>query len=69
MRAVAIPAGRSKITMRYVAHYHVAGLNLPAEAMNNLSDGAMLAAWLIAGLALWRRPDPARVRASSGPLR
>jgi len=57
MRAVAIPAGWSKITLRYVAHYHVAGLNLPAEAVNNFSDDAMLAAWLIAGFALGvRRP-------------
>jgi hypothetical protein len=57
MRAVVIPAGWSKIVMRYVAHYRVAGLKLPAEAVNNLSDGAMLAAWLIAGFALGvRRP-------------
>ena len=55
LRAVAIPAGQSKITLRYVAHYHVAGLNLSAETMNNLSDGAMLAAWLVAGFALLRK--------------
>jgi hypothetical protein len=55
MRAIQIPPGGSIITMHYVAHYHVAGLNLPAEAVNNLSDGAMLAAWLIAGFALRRR--------------
>ncbi len=55
LRAVQIPAGLSKITLRYVAHYHVAGLDLPAETMNMLSDGAMLAAWLIAGFALWRK--------------
>lgn len=55
LRAVQVPPGDSTITMHYVAHYHVAGLNLPAEVMNNLSDGAMLAAWLIAGFALWRR--------------
>ena len=56
LRAVAIPAGQSTIAMHYVAHYHLAGLKLPAELMNNLSDVAMLAAWLVAGLALWRRP-------------
>jgi hypothetical protein len=55
LRAVAIPAGESRITMRYVAHYSVAGHPVSAEAMNLLSDGAMLAAWLIAGLALRRR--------------
>jgi len=55
LRAVQVPMGASTIALRYVAHYHVAGLNLPAEAMNTLSDGAMLAAWLIAGFALWRR--------------
>ncbi len=60
LRAVAIPAGRSQITMRYVAHYTVAGRNISAEVVNNFSDGAMLAAWLIAGIALLRRRAPAR---------
>jgi len=55
LRAVAIPAGPSKITLHYVAHYPIAGLNLPADTMNNLSDGAMLAAWLVAGFALRRK--------------
>jgi hypothetical protein len=54
MRAVQVPAGDSTVTMHYVAHYHVAGLNPSAETVNNLSDGAMLAAWLIAGLVLLR---------------
>jgi hypothetical protein len=55
MRAVQVPSGDSTVTMHYVAHYHVAGLNLPAEAVNNFSDSVMLAAWLVAGFALWRR--------------
>jgi Bacterial membrane protein YfhO len=55
MRAVEVPPGESTVTMHYVAHYHLAGLNPPAQTMNNLSDGAMLAAWLIAGFALWRK--------------
>jgi hypothetical protein len=55
MRAVEVPKGDSTIVLHYVAHYHVAGLKLPAETMNNLSDGAMLAAWLIAGFALRRK--------------
>jgi hypothetical protein len=55
LRAVEVPAGRSTITMRYSARYHVAGLNLPAETMNLLSDGAMLAAWLAVAFALRRR--------------
>jgi hypothetical protein len=54
LRAVQVPPGDSTITMHYVAHYRVAGLNLPAEAVNNFSDGAMLVAWLIAGFALRR---------------
>lgn len=54
LRAVQVPPGDSTITMRYRAHYHVAGLNPSAETMNNFSDGAMLAAWLIAGFALRR---------------
>jgi hypothetical protein len=55
LRAVAVPAGQSKITMSYVAHYHVGPWRLPATIMNNLSDGAMIAAWLVAGFVLWRR--------------
>jgi hypothetical protein len=55
MRAVQIPPGNSTITMHYVAHYRVAGLNLPAQAVNTFSDGAMIAAWLVAGFVLWRR--------------
>ena len=58
LRAVAIPAGKSSIMLRYVAHDHVAGWALPAVAVNNFSDGAMLAAWLVAGLALWRKRSP-----------
>jgi len=63
-RAVAIPAGTSKITLHYVAHYHLAGLNLPAETINNLSDAAMLAAWLVAAFALRRS---AHLSPSRGP--
>jgi len=52
LRAVAVPAGESKITMHYAANYHVGRLSLPTVIMNNFSDGVMLGAWLIAGLAL-----------------
>jgi hypothetical protein len=55
LRAVQVPAGDSTITMHYVAHYHVAGIPLPAQAVNDLSDGSMIAAWLIAGFALRRK--------------
>jgi hypothetical protein len=55
LRAVPVPPGDSTIIMHYVAHYRVAGLSLPAEAVNNFSDGTMLAAWLIAGFALRRK--------------
>jgi hypothetical protein len=55
LRAVQVPTGNSTVTMRYVAHYHLAGLSLPAVAVNNFSDVTMLAAWLIAGFALRRR--------------
>ncbi len=53
MRAVAVPAGSSKVTMRYVAHYGP----LPVVAASLFSDGAMLAAWIVAGLALRRKQD------------
>ncbi|HEV3271150.1 MAG TPA: hypothetical protein VGZ93_03120 [Candidatus Methylacidiphilales bacterium] len=55
LRAVPVPAGKSTITMHYAAHYRFGPLNLPAEAMNNFSDLAMLAAWLIAAFALLRK--------------
>lgn len=52
LRAVAVPAGTSTVTMRYVAHY----LGLPAVVVCLFSDGVMLAAWIVAGVALWRKP-------------
>ncbi len=54
-RAVPVPAGKSTVTLNYAAHYRVAGLAWPAALVNDLSDGAMLAAWLVAGFFLWRR--------------
>jgi len=64
MRAVQIPPGDSTISLRYVAHYHVAGLNPTVRLVNIFSDGVMLAAWLIAGVALWRQNSPSRARES-----
>jgi Bacterial membrane protein YfhO len=64
LRAVAIPAGKSEVTMSYVAHYHLGGVNLPAEALNLFSDAAMLAAWLVAAFAL-RRKSKAQLTHSS----
>jgi len=58
MRAVRVPPGDALITMRYVAHYRVAGLELPVTTMNLFSDGSLLAAWGVAGIALWRRKSP-----------
>ncbi len=55
LRAIPVPSGKSTIAMHYVAHYRLGGLNLPAEAVNLFSDTALLAAWIVAGLALWRR--------------
>jgi hypothetical protein len=57
LRAVPIPAGSSTIAMHYIAHYRVAGIRLPAETMNDFSDGTMLAAWIVAGVILWRRRE------------
>jgi hypothetical protein len=53
LRAVAIPPGKSTITMHYVPHY----LGVPAVAWNLFSDGAMVLAWLVSAVALWRKPD------------
>jgi hypothetical protein len=55
LRAVAVPAGVSSVVLDYVAHYRMAGLDLPVEATNLFCDAAMLAAWVVAGVALWRR--------------
>jgi hypothetical protein len=55
MRAIAVPAGRSTIEMHYVAHYGPA----PVAAVSLLSDGAMLAAWIVSLFAL-RRDQPAK---------
>ena len=54
LRAIAVPAGPSSITLRYVAHYRVAGLSLPVIATNNFSDAFMLLAFLIGGLLICR---------------
>jgi hypothetical protein len=51
LRAVQVPPGTSTITMRYAAHYG----DIPAELVHTLSDGAMIAAWLVAGIALRRK--------------
>jgi hypothetical protein len=52
LRAIAVPAGSSTITLHYVPHY----LGMPARALCLLSDGALLAAFIVAGLALRRKP-------------
>jgi uncharacterized membrane protein YfhO len=55
LRAVAVPAGTSQVVLDYTAHYRVGGLRLPCVAVNLFSDGVMLGAWVVAGVALWRR--------------
>lgn len=55
LRAVAVPAGASTIRLHYVAHYHLGGSILPAAVVNEFCDAAMLLAWLVGGIALWRR--------------
>jgi hypothetical protein len=57
LRAIAVPAGPSDVTLDYVAHYHIAGHNLPVLATNIFCDLFMLSTWLIAGIALARKPD------------
>jgi hypothetical protein len=54
LRAIPISTGSSTVTMLYQAHYHLGGLNLRVETVNLLCDAALLAAWLIAGWAVWR---------------
>jgi hypothetical protein len=55
MRAVRVPPGESTVTMKYVAHYRIGSFKPSARAVNNLSDGAMIAAFLVAAFALRRR--------------
>jgi hypothetical protein len=57
LRAVEVPPGESFITMRYVAHYHIAGFNLSVRRTHLFSDAVMLAAWITAFVALRRRRD------------
>ena len=52
LRAIAVPPGPSDVTLDYVAHYHVAGCNLPVLATNTFCDLFMLATWLVAGWLL-----------------
>ncbi len=52
LRAVEIPPGHSTVSLHYIAHDHIAGVRLAAVVVNNFSDGIMLAAWLIAGVAI-----------------
>jgi hypothetical protein len=51
LRAVPVLAGESSITMRYVPRYGI----VPVETVSLSSDGAMIAAWIVAGLALRRK--------------
>ena len=57
LRAVPVPAGASSVVLTYTAHYRMAGMEFPAEAVNDFSDAVMLGAWLVAGVALWRKRD------------
>ena len=63
-RAVPVPIGASKVTLRYLAHYHVAGFNLRTAYVNTLCDLAMLAAWIVAGVSLWRRRSKSTIPSS-----
>jgi hypothetical protein len=54
LRAVQVPPGNSTVTMNYVPHFRVGPLTLPADGMTLFSDGVMVSAWLIAGIALAR---------------
>jgi hypothetical protein len=65
LRAVAVPAGPSTVTLRYVAHYRIApiGLSLPVILTNDFSDAVMLFAFLFPAITLGRRarqPTPVR---------
>jgi hypothetical protein len=67
LRAVPVPSGSSTVTMHYASRYHYGDIlaqlthlqlgdgSVPAEALNDFCDAAMLAAWIVAGIALWRR--------------
>jgi hypothetical protein len=55
LRALPVPGGSSTVTLHYVAHYHVDGWSLPVAPVNLFCDAAMLLAWMVGGVALWRR--------------
>jgi hypothetical protein len=54
LRAIAIPAGTSQITLHYATRYHLGSHNLPAVAVNLFSDAALLVSVLFAFLNLRR---------------
>ena len=55
LRAFAVPAGNSTVMLDYIAHYRLAGFALPVVVVNETCDAVMLASWIVAGVALWRR--------------
>ena len=55
LRAVRVQSGESTVEMHYATHYQLGSLNLPAVVVNSISDGAMLAAFIVAGVAIRRR--------------
>jgi uncharacterized membrane protein YfhO len=55
LRAVPVPAGVSQVALTYNAHYRIGVMRLPCVAVNLFSDGVMLGAWVVAGVALRRR--------------
>jgi hypothetical protein len=55
LRAVAVPAGPSHLTLRYVAHYRLPFLSVPVVLANDFSDAVMLAAFALGTYLVTRR--------------
>ncbi len=59
LRAIQVEAGESTVILRYQPAYHFGRHEISANLVNLFSDLVMVGAWVVAGLAIWRRSQEA----------
>jgi hypothetical protein len=67
LRAIAVPAGASHVTLRYVAHYRLGPLGVPVILANDFSDAIMLAAFALGAYLVTQKVAGGGVVPSAGP--